>query len=63
VTFTRPAAVPADVSVNGVDAAAGAPLYLSTSSGLGVSTDGGATITWRRTADGISGPRTAVYVP
>jgi hypothetical protein len=49
--------------MKGVDVAAGAPLYLSTSSGLGVSTDGGATITWRRTADGISGPRTAVYVP
>ncbi|WP_242343853.1 Ig-like domain-containing protein [Anaeromyxobacter terrae] len=61
VTFTQPASMPAGVYVKSVDAEAGAPLYFGAGSGLGISTDGGATVTWR--TEGLSFPRTAVYVP
>jgi hypothetical protein len=63
VSFTRPAGFTTNVSVQGMTAEPGAPLYIGTWNGLGISIDGGATVTWRRTAEGIQGPRSSVYVP
>lgn len=40
-----------------------AALYVGTTDGLGISVDGGATVAWRRGAEGITGPRGAVHVP
>jgi hypothetical protein len=46
-----------------LESKAGAPTYFDTDAGIAISTDGGATITWRKATEGIQGARASVYVP